>query len=216
MKRAIEGIRGWMNRARMMKLMWYGALALLLVILGAASTAYRARRNGPEMGEEPVTVMAAGTLEPLAALFELPAPSPEPTPEPVAFAWPLEGEIIGAFSPEALVWSETLGQWQAHPGIDIAAAAGEAVAVCADGTVTDAWLDPLWGNVVEITHREGYVSAYANLNSLNMVSVGDEVALGQVIGAVGNSADCESELPWHLHFELRKDGAPVDGTKVFG
>ena len=42
-----------------------------------------------------------------------------------------------------------------------------------------------------------------------MVSVGDMVEAGQVIGSVGASA-CEADAGWHLHFELTLDGAPAD------
>lgn len=223
-KNANERLKFWLTRERIAKLGWYGALAALLVILGAASYAYRARNrlnydvsmNPAHATESPLAVMAVGTPEPLEALFVLPTPSPEPTPEPLAFVWPVEGEIIGEYAPDALVRSETLGQWQNHTGIDIAAAAGEAVAACAEGTVSEAWEDPLWGYVIEIEHRDGYVSAYANLSSLNMVQPGDAVTSGQIIGAVGDTADCESALPWHLHFELRKDGVPADFQKLVG
>ena len=214
-KKWMEMTRAWLTRDRLKKLTWYGALALLLVLLGAGGQAYRNRRTAPEV-DVPQAAMAVGTPQPMEALFSLPTPSPEPTPEPVTFVWPLEGEIIGEYAPEELIWSETMNQWQSHPGIDIAAAAGEAVAACADGTVSAAWEDPLWGYVVEITHREGYVSTCANLSTLNMVKVGEEVAAGQVIGAVGDTADAESDMPWHLHFALTWNGAPVDFQKLAG
>ena len=214
-KKWYEAARAWLTRERTKKLGWYGALALLLVLLGAGSSAYRNRRTAPEV-DVPQAAMAVGTPQPLEALFILPTPSPEPTPEPVQFCWPLNGEIIGEYAPEELIWSETMNQWQTHPGIDIAAAAGEAVAACADGTVSAAWEDPLWGYVVEITHLEGYVSTCANLSTLNMVKVGEEVAAGQVIGAVGDTADAESDMPWHLHFALTRNGAPVDFQKLAG
>ena len=215
-KNIIAGIRQRLTRETAKRLGWYGALAALLTILGTASAAYR-DKSGVDAGAglptpEPLAAMSVGTPEPIPALFT--APTPEPTPEPLSFCWPLEGEVIGAFAPEALVWSETLGQWQSHPGIDIAASAGEAVVSCAEGTVTEAWDDPLWGYVIEIGHREGYVSTYANLGTLNLVQIGDAVAAGQIIAAVGSTADCESEMPWHLHFELTKDGMPLDASKL--
>ena len=212
-KERMTRIKAWLTRERVRKLGWYGALALLLVILGAGSSAYRNRRLTPE-ANAPQAAMAVSTHQPLEVLFTLPTPSPEPTPEPLAFCWPLEGEIIGEYAPDQLVWSETLDQWQSHSGIDIAAAAGEAVGACCDGVVNAAWEDPLWGFVIEIGHREGYVSTYANLSTLNMVKVGDEVVGGQVIGAVGDTADAESDMPWHLHFALTQDGAPVDLRKL--
>lgn len=202
--------KGWLTRERAARLGWYAALAALLVALGSASYAYR-NRGASGMGtggETPLAAMAVGTAEP----FELPAPAvtPEPTPEPLWFVWPVEGEIVGEYAPDALVWSRTLGQWQTHPAIDIAAAAGEAVAACADGVVADAYSDALWGNVIEIEHRDGYRSVYANLNTLNLVAPGDPVVAGQVISAVGRSAACESDMLWHLHFALTRDGVDVN------
>lgn len=219
-KNIVEKLRALATRERLRKLGWYAALAALLTILGLASTAYRNGRmlkydrNAPAGLTDEVALAAEAPLLTPASLFALPSPTPEPTPEPMVFMWPVEGEIIGEYAPDGMVWSETLGQWQSHPGIDIAAAAGEAVAACAAGTVREAWEDPLWGDVIEIEHRQGYVSTYANLSTLNMVALGDEVAAGQIIGAVGNTAACESEMPWHLHFALMRDGAPVDCQKL--
>ena len=219
-KKWFEKLRALATRERLRKLGWYAALAALLTILGLASTAYRNGRmlkydrNAPAGLTDEVALAAEAPLLTPAPLFALPSPTPEPTPEPMVFMWPVEGEIIGEYAPDGMVWSETLGQWQSHPGIDIAAAAGEAVAACAAGTVREAWEDPLWGDVIEIEHRQGYVSTYANLSTLNMVAPGDDVAAGQIIGAVGNTAACESEMPWHLHFALMRDGAPVDCQKL--
>ena len=177
-------------------------LALLLTVLGLASHAWRTRENAGD-APSPTTPRAAAAM--LGPTLE-----PAPTPEPVTWSWPLEGECLADYSPDAPVWSETLGQWQTHPGLDIAGSPGEAVYACRDGVVSEAWNDRLWGNVVVIGHEEGYESTYAGLNTLEMVGEGDAVKAGQVIGSVGCSAACEAERGWHLHFELTKDGEPVD------
>ena len=177
----------------------YAALALLLCLLGAASYAYR---NRDASQPQPKAALAVRTPSPTA--------TPEPTPEPIRWVWPLEGEIVGAYSPDTPVWSGTLGQWQTHPGLDIAGSPGEAVYACRDGIVADAWSDRLWGNVIVLEHEDGYSSVYAGLNTLKLVSVGDAVTTGQIISAVGDSAACEAEKAWHIHFELKQDGEPVD------
>lgn len=189
-----EAIRG--------RLGGYVALALLLAVLGTASGAYRARRETARSDgfQTPREVLAVQTA----------APTPEPTPEPTPWLWPLEGEIIGAYAPDVPVWSATLGQWQTHPGLDIAGMPGEAVYACRDGIVADAWQDRLWGNVIAIDHGDGWRSTCAGLNTLNLVSPGDRVTAGDVISAVGRSLPCEAELPAHIHFELTKDGKPMD------
>ena len=177
---------------------FYAAMMALLVLLGAASSAYRSRR-----GEEAVAAQAR--VAPPSAGEASPA-----DPEPVNMVWPVAGDIIGAFAPDRAVWSDTLQQWQNHPGIDIAAGPGEAVAACRDGVIADAWKDAAWGNVVVVDHGDGCASTYANLNTLQMAQIGRQVRAGEIIGAVGDSADCESSLPWHLHFEYARDGVPVD------
>ena len=196
---------GWrLTQPAMSRIGWYGALVLLLLLLGSASYAYRARRH---------TNTATPTEPPGAAIsVQAPifTPRPEPTAEPVRWQWPLEGEIVGDYSPSEPVWAETLGQWQTHPALDIAGSPGEAVYACREGTVRDAWTDRLWGNVIVLDHGDGYISTCAGLNTLKMVAVGQAVEAGQVIGSVGQSAACEAELGWHLHFELTRNGEPVD------
>ena len=181
-------------------LLRYASVALVLAILGCASYALRQRIAKPD--DDP--------LPRAAAAMRAPEASPAATPEPVIWVWPLEGEIVGAYSPDAPAWSRTLGQWQTHAGLDIAGSPGEAVYACRDGEVVDAWNDRLWGNVIVIDHEDGYRSTYAGLNTLKLVSPGDKVSAGDIISAVGDSAACEAELSYHLHFELTRDGAPVD------
>lgn len=192
----------WLARAG-----YYAALSAILVILGIASYSYR--------NDHTVSPTDLQTAQPQAVVaVRTPAPTSQPTPaptvEPTRYAWPVEGEIIAEYAPDELVWSETLSQWQIHPAIDIAAAAGEAVMACADGTVKDAYSDPLWGNVIIIEHADGMESMYANLNTLNLVAVGDPVTCGDAISAIGKSAACESDMPWHLHFALMQDGEAID------
>ena len=207
--RLVTGTKGILqSRETRMRGGYYMGLALLLGLLGLGSHAWRMRGQSPEAVTlpQPRAAMAMGvpTL----------APAPSATPEPVRWAWPLEGEILAEYAPDAPVWSETLGQWQTHPALDIAGSPGEAVYACRDGVVSEAWRDRLWGTVVVIEHDDGYRSTYAGLNTLNMVAEGDTVSMGQVIGSVGQSAACEAERGWHVHFEMTKDGDSVDFRKL--
>lgn len=204
-RRLKDGIAGVFRiREKRMRVAYYAGLALLLALLGLGSHAWRVR--GQTRGDAPADV----PREAMAVRLPTLAPIPDATPEPVVWGWPLEGEVLAGYSPEAPVWSETLGQWQTHPALDIAGSPGEAVYACRDGVVSEAWNDRLWGNVVVIEHGDGYRSTYAGLNTLEMAKEGDAVKLGQVIGSVGQSATCEAERGWHLHFELTRDGTPVD------
>ena len=205
--RLTAGFRG-VSREQWGRVGYYAALALLLVILGAASSAYRSRSN-PEKPEEPP---ARSALSAKAESLLLAAP--EPTAEPQIWTWPLEGEIVGEYAPDAPIWSATLNQWQTHPALDIAGSPGEAVYACRDGVVADAWQDRVWGNVIVVEHEDGYASTYRGLNTLNLVEIGAEVRMGEVISAVAPSVPCEADLPAHIHFELTKDGADVDFVRL--
>ena len=207
----LKRVQGRILQAGAARLGWYAALAVLLTALGIGSWAYRNRKTvEEEVPGVPQVAMAVQTPDPLSELMRMPESTPRPTEPPLTFVWPLEGEIIGAYTGQQLQWSETLGQWQTHSALDIAAGAGEAVLACADGTVLNAWQDALWGNVIELEHRDGYVSTYANLNTLALVNVGDPVSAGQVISSVGCSAICEINMPTHLHFSLKKSGDYVN------
>ncbi len=200
-------VRG-LSRGQRARVCYYVALAALLALLGSASYAYRTREKWPD--PEPAQTYTS------AVAVHSAEPEPVPTPAPAEWLWPLSGEIIGEYAPDTTVWSSTLGQWQTHPAVDIAGSPGEAVCACADGTVADAWQDALWGNVIRISHPGGYTSTYANLNTLNLVEIGRAVSAGDVISAVGQSACCESEMPWHLHFSIEREGEPVDFAALAG
>ena len=87
--------------------------------------------------------------------------------------------MVGEYRPDALVWSDTLQLWQTHAAMDIAAPLGTAVLACADGTVTQAYRDPLLGYTVRLEHEDGYESLYACLQSAEMVAVGQSVQHGR-------------------------------------
>ena len=63
-----------------------------------------------------------------------------------------------------------------------------------------------------IQHEDGYETVYSNLLTAEFIVVGEEVTQGQTIGTVGNTAAFESNMDYHLHFELLKDGEYVDPT----
>ena len=93
-----------------------------------------------------------------------------------------------------------------HTGVDLAAGMGTAICAVAAGTVTIATRQDAWGYYVSISHGNGYGSMYAHMTNY-IVSPGDTVSQGQVIGYVGSTG--WSSGP-HLHFELYINGAPVN------
>jgi murein DD-endopeptidase MepM/ murein hydrolase activator NlpD len=83
----------------------------------------------------------------------------------------------------------------------------------ASGYTPEATLDRIRGRQVWIDHGEGIVTRYAHLSAVAPLRVGDGVARGQLIGAVGSSGYPEGGP--HLHFEIRVgDGFYGDGLPL--
>ena len=123
---------------------------------------------------------------------------------PQRMLFPCGESVLKAYSQTA-VYSETMGDWRAHMGIDYSAEIGSEVKAVWEGTVLRVYKDKLWGNTVEISHSKELKSVYKNLKEGIEVKKGQAVKGGQVIGYVGNSADIESLEKPHLHFEMYQD-----------
>ena len=95
-----------------------------------------------------------------------------------------------------------------HSGIDFAAEEGAEVYAVAGGIVTAADYDVEKGNYVVLDHGGGLETEYQHMKSL-LVSAGQSVVQGQVLGYVGNTGNSTGP---HLHFEARQDSAPADLT----
>jgi murein DD-endopeptidase MepM/ murein hydrolase activator NlpD len=93
-----------------------------------------------------------------------------------------------------------------HPGLDFKGAYGAPIHAAAQGTVSFVGQIRGYGNVVEVRHGNGLVTRYAHM-SKTMATVGQEVAAGDVIGAIGSTG--RSTGP-HLHFEVRINNSVVN------
>ena len=94
-----------------------------------------------------------------------------------------------------------------HTGIDLVAPQGSPVYAAADGVVRDiVTSSKRLGNIVEIDHKNGYVTRYALLGDVS-VSRGRTVKRGQKIGTVGISS---TTFAPHLHYEVLRDGKTLD------
>lgn len=132
---------------------------------------------------------------------------------PVAtYCRPVHGSTAKDFSIDALVYSETMQDYRAHTGIDIAAAEGTDVVCFTDGVVETVSDDYFFGRTVTVNHGNGMVSCYMNLDAdlAAGIEAGATVKAGRKLGVVGNTAKCENADPAHLHFELRVNNALVD------
>ena len=134
------------------------------------------------------------------------------TKQEVTFIKPTDGEIIGEFAKDNLIYSETLKEWITHTAVDIKADKTSVIKSSADGIVKSIVNDPRYGLTVIIEHDDGYETVYSNLLTAEFVVEGEEVSQGQTIGTAGNTASFERSMDCHLHFELLKDGEYLDPT----
>lgn len=98
------------------------------------------------------------------------------------------------------------GRASVHKGVDFAAKAGSDVVAVGAGVVTFAGRRNGYGNTVEISHADGYVTLYAH-NRSNRVQVGDLVQRGQAIATVGSTGRSTGN---HVHFEVSRNGQLVN------
>ncbi|NIT53152.1 MAG: peptidoglycan DD-metalloendopeptidase family protein, partial [candidate division Zixibacteria bacterium] len=89
-----------------------------------------------------------------------------------------------------------------HKGIDLDCELGDSVYAWREGIVTFTGYNKLSGNMIDISHSNGYVSKYHHLYRI-YVEKGETIAAGQVIGKAGRSGKVTGA---HLHFTIMKDG----------
>src|SRR5262245_15676416 len=163
---------------------------------------------GPDAeGDETGKAKPRGTENETESLEKVTEKVPEKAPEPeernetahlMSIAWPLEGLITGRFGQR--------GQHHHHDGIDIDGVRGEEVHAVAPGIVVRSGDEGKYGKTVVIDHGGGVSTLYAHASKL-LVSEGDSVEQGEAIAEVGATGNAHGT---HLHFEVRRDGRPVD------
>ncbi|GLQ57602.1 lipoprotein [Devosia nitrariae] len=111
------------------------------------------------------------------------------------FRWPVSGRVITDFAASK------------GTGINIEVPEGTTVKAAENGTViyTGSGVEG-YGNLVLVRHPNGYVSAYAHLQSIS-VTKGAVINRGDTIGAAGMTGSVSRP---QLHFELRKGATPID------
>jgi len=111
------------------------------------------------------------------------------------------------FPPVKGIITEKFNPTKKHYAVDIALAKNTPIKSILSGTVIFADWTPNTGNVVIIRHNKGFISVYKHAESVT-VSQGDKVRTGEVIALAGSTGQESTGV--HLHFELWKDGYPID------
>ena len=211
---------------------FYIALALCVLAVGvvAATSLSYVFPLEQEEEETPSTTTAPTTATTTAQVVQNPVsnvpdlrttttmPTTMPTTTAVApeelYVLPLSNEICAPFSKGELLYSETMGDWRVHNGVDFTGEEGQTVKAAAAGKITVIKEDVLWGHMIEIDHGFGIVTRYCGVAARGK-QVGDVVKVGEVIGVLG-TIPCEAEEGSHLHLEVLSEGKPLDAVEVIG
>jgi len=122
------------------------------------------------------------------------------------FIWPVSGSITSPFGSRSDPITGTSGF---HAGIDIGASCGTPIKAAGTGVILSAGATSGgYGNMTLINHGDGLSTLYGHQSSI-IVSTGQSVTQGQVIGYVGSTG---KSTGCHLHFEVRVNGNPVNPT----
>lgn len=158
---------------------------------------------------------AAAAVQPEQDVDAAALPQTEPQTGGFTISMPVEGDVAQGYAMDHLSYNATTQDWRVHDGIDILAGAGAQVMAAADGTVSSVYEDDDLGTTVTVSHENGYLTRYSNLDAAVNVSVGDTVAQGDVLGTVGASARLEVGQEPHLHFALFCNAVSCDPTEYF-
>lgn len=120
---------------------------------------------------------------------------------------PVHGHVTSSFGER---FHPILGYERFHAGVDLGARYGSPIVAAADGRVVSAGWRGGYGQAVSIAHAGGVQSLYGHMSRIAAYS-GEMVRRGQVIGYVGSTG--LSTGP-HLHFEVTKNGRPVNPMSV--
>jgi lipoprotein NlpD len=140
---------------------------------------------------------AAEVAKPAASSTAAPAPATSSNDEGLGLIWPANGNVIGGFDEVK------------NKGVDIAGQAGDPILAAADGQVVYAGAGLRgYGNLIILKHNNTFLTAYAHNQTL-LVKEDQRVRKGQKIAEMGKT-DADRVK---LHFEVRRQGKPVDPTK---
>jgi lipoprotein NlpD len=173
----------------------------------AASSAASTTAAAPAAASATAVTAAASASDSASAAVAAPAPAParesgtsaaRDPDDNITWIWPASGSVSNAFDDTR------------NKGITIAGKAGDPVLAAADGRVVYAGSGLRgYGNLVIVKHNNTYLTAYAHNQTL-LVKEDQVVRRGQRIAEMGSSDASRVQL----HFEIRKQGKPIDPTRL--
>ncbi len=188
---------------------------ILAVIIVITVVANRAARDIPAPYNEPEAIEpAADTNEDTAKPVLADEEEKSDITAALHFLLPVSGVLQKEHSADMQVFSETMGDYRVHLGIDIGTVAGANVSAMADGVIAQVWEDVSMGQCVAIAHSGDTYTIYKNLaeDLPETTVVGKSVKAGDLIGRVGESAMAEISEEPHLHLEMTVGGLQVSPT----
>lgn len=148
----------------------------------------------------PSAPSASVTPAPTPSKPSVPAAKPAPSSGPISWQWPAPGKVLAGYEAGKA----------GRQGISIDGNTGDAVAAAGNGVVVYRGNGLTgYGNLLIIKHDERWLSAYAH-NQRMLVSEGQAVKAGEKIATMGDSGTYRTQL----HFEVRRDGTPIDPLAV--
>ncbi len=134
--------------------------------------------------------------------------------EDEVMSWPVLGEIVMDYSSEKMIYDKTLEQFRRNDSIAISSDVGSQVKASAEGIVRSVEKSREDGVTVVIDNGNGWSTTYSQLQDGVLVTEGDYVKPGQVIGGVGEPSIYSVLLGSHLDFKVTKDGNAVDPKEL--
>lgn len=136
-----------------------------------------------------------------------------PFTEGSTMIWPTLGEIVMDYSSNAFVFDNTLNLYRTNDVINIAAPQGSVVRASAEGLVIDISYERREGTMLTIDHGNGWATTYTQLGDI-VVSLGDVVAAGQIVGEVGSPSIFTSALGDNLGFRVTHYDSTINPLNV--
>ena len=191
----------------------YIVLAFCIIAVGLSVTLAMGQDqtlpNGDVVIDDNKNPIDDGTVD------ETPTEKPNETPnEPTTvveeYIMPIASASAITEYSEDLVYNEVLKRYASHLAVDFFAEEGAPVSAIRDGVVKSVDNSLIYGVTVIIEHGNGILSCYNSLSTEDLVSVGQSVKQGDMIGRVSVTNRHEYKNGAHLHFSMTKDGQTVN------